>query len=71
MPQDRDQEKIDDEIRPTLGENSSPAWDDPELEQEFQAWAQLLLDIHLWKRQQKQDLGSEHGIDAPPQSPTL
>jgi hypothetical protein len=36
---------------------------DPELERELQAFAQLLLDIYLAKREKKQQPGTGNGID--------
>lgn len=33
--------------------NRSLSADDPELEREFQMWAQWLLDVYLWKLEQE------------------
>lgn len=44
---------------------------DPELERELQAFAQLLFDIYLAKREKTQESDPEAGIDNTPGLPTL
>ncbi len=44
---------------PSMSEHLPPLpEDDPELERDFQEWAQLLLDVYLWKLQQEREKGS-------------
>jgi len=45
---------------------------DPELERELQSWAQLLVDIHVWKDEQKREkMGRGIVIDGSAQSSTI
>ena len=44
---------------------------DPELERELQVFAQLLLDIHLAKREERQRSEHDPGIDILPGLPRL
>jgi len=46
---------------PSMSERLLPLpEDDPELERDFQEWAQLLLDIYTWKLQQERENGGNH-----------
>ena len=45
--------------------------DDPELEREFELWAQLLLDVYLWKMQQERKASGIPEVDTGPSSPTI
>lgn len=52
-------------------DRSSLPENDPELEREFQEWAQWLLDVYLWRLEQERNAGGNTQVDSDLPSPTM